>query len=539
MRWHAEWAWVGDTVAPDVLIEASDGRFSAVTAGVEAPADAVRLPGVTLPGLANTHSHAFHRALRGRTAADRGSFWTWREGMYTLADRLDPDTYLELARATYAEMALAGITCVGEFHYLHRDRGGRAYADPAVMGKVLIEAAAQAGIRITLLDTLYLTSTVDGEPLRGVQRRFGDGDLDGWVARTARTGARGRRADRRGPPLGAGGAGRADRPVRRAQRGPAAALPPLRAAGRERGVPGVPQAHSDRGVLRRRRAGSRHHGGTRHPPHRPRPHRARRHRHRRVSVPDDRARPRGRDRSGAGARRRRQPAQSRQRQQRGDRPVRGGARGGDGRRCLADSEAVSPHGMTTTRSGRAAASAPQRTVRESTPASPIGSVPPASSIISGTQWPPMNGGSSHSRASDAGRVLGRADRLAHRARSGARGRCAARRRARAIPIAARERLGVSEDLAEGRGVERDHLRMRRQPLGDRADVVVGDGADVAQRLGDDQVDVELAQRRLVELVERVAAAGHLAHARRRSRRAAGRPGSRCGSGAEARARPGG
>jgi formiminoglutamate deiminase len=185
MRWHAEWAWVGDAVAPDVLIEASDGRFTAVTPGAEAPADAVRLPGVTLPGLANAHSHAFHRALRGRTAADRGSFWTWRQGMYALAGRLDPDSYLALARATYAEMALAGITCVGEFHYLHRDADGRAYADPAVMGKVLIEAAAQAGIRITLLDTLYLTSTVDGQPLDGVQRRFGDGDLDGWVARTA------------------------------------------------------------------------------------------------------------------------------------------------------------------------------------------------------------------------------------------------------------------------------------------------------------------------------------------------------------------
>jgi formiminoglutamate deiminase len=185
MRWHAEWAWVGEAVAADVLIEAADGRFTAVTPGVEAPADAVRLPGVTLPGLANAHSHAFHRALRGRTAGDRGSFWTWREGMYALAGRLDPDSYLALARATYAEMALAGITCVGEFHYLHRDAGGRPYADPAVMGKVLLEAAAQAGIRITLLDTLYLTSTVDGEPLQGVQRRFGDGDLDGWVARTA------------------------------------------------------------------------------------------------------------------------------------------------------------------------------------------------------------------------------------------------------------------------------------------------------------------------------------------------------------------
>ena len=77
--------------------------------------------GLTLPGFANAHSHAFHRALRGRTQAGRGSFWTWREQMYALAATLDPDTYFRLARATYAEMALAGITAVGEFHYLHHD----------------------------------------------------------------------------------------------------------------------------------------------------------------------------------------------------------------------------------------------------------------------------------------------------------------------------------------------------------------------------------------------------------------------------------
>ena len=88
-----------------------------------APGD-VRLPGLVLPGLANAHSHAFHRALRGRTHDRGGTFWTWRERMYAVAARLDPDSYLALARATYAEMALAGVTCVGEFHYLHHPAGG-------------------------------------------------------------------------------------------------------------------------------------------------------------------------------------------------------------------------------------------------------------------------------------------------------------------------------------------------------------------------------------------------------------------------------
>jgi formiminoglutamate deiminase len=185
VTFSAEYAWVDGTVARDVLIEVSAGRFAAVSPGASA-GDATRLPGLVLPGFANAHSHAFHRALRGRTHAGRGSFWTWRERMYEVAGRLDPDGYYELARAVYGEMALAGITAVGEFHYLHHDPDGSPYADPNAMGEALIEAARDAGIRITLLDTLYLTPTVDGDPLDGVQRRFGDGDLDGWAARVDR-----------------------------------------------------------------------------------------------------------------------------------------------------------------------------------------------------------------------------------------------------------------------------------------------------------------------------------------------------------------
>jgi formiminoglutamate deiminase len=183
MTFFAEYAWVGGAVARNVRIEVAGGRFTAVTPS--APAVGTRLPGLVLPGLANAHSHAFHRALRGRTHGDRGSFWTWRELMYAVAGRLDPDGYFALARAVYGEMALAGITTVGEFHYLHHGPDGRAYADPNAMGHALIAAAAEAGIRITLLDTVYLTSSVDGRPLEGVQRRFGDGDVDGWSARTA------------------------------------------------------------------------------------------------------------------------------------------------------------------------------------------------------------------------------------------------------------------------------------------------------------------------------------------------------------------
>jgi formiminoglutamate deiminase len=185
VTFHAEYAWVDGAVARDVLIEVAGGRFTRVLPDMPA-GNSTRLPGLVLPGFANVHSHAFHRALRGRTHGGRGSFWTWRERMYEVAGRLDPDGYYALARAVYGEMALAGITCVGEFHYLHHNADGTPYADPNAMGEALIEAARVAGIRITLLDALYLTSTVDGAPLEGVQRRFGDGDLDAWVARVDR-----------------------------------------------------------------------------------------------------------------------------------------------------------------------------------------------------------------------------------------------------------------------------------------------------------------------------------------------------------------
>ena len=183
--WHAELAWLGPGrgVAERVLIEAEGERIAAVTEGVDPPPGAARLDGITVPGLANGHSHAFHRALRGRTHRQGGDFWSWRELMYQVAGVLDPDRYLELATAVYAEMALAGICAVGEFHYLHHDPAGRPYADPNAMGEALAEAAGRAGVRLTLIDTCYLRAGLDGRPLAGAQVRFGDGDAGAWAER--------------------------------------------------------------------------------------------------------------------------------------------------------------------------------------------------------------------------------------------------------------------------------------------------------------------------------------------------------------------
>ena len=179
-----ELAWLGgESVAEGVMVEVDGDRIAGVDRGVQVPpADATRLEGITIPGLANAHSHAFQRALRGRTHLGRGDFWSWREAMYEVASRLDPDLYLPLARATYGEMALAGITCVGEFHYLHHGPDGTPYEDPNAMGRAVIQAAREAGIRITLLDACYLHGGI-GEELSGAQRRFGDGDAERWAER--------------------------------------------------------------------------------------------------------------------------------------------------------------------------------------------------------------------------------------------------------------------------------------------------------------------------------------------------------------------
>lgn len=186
-----EHAWLDTHVEPGVALTVStsgsaarqDGRITAVRTGVDSPPPGAEiLRGLTIPGLANAHSHAFHRALRGTVQVGSGTFWTWREIMYSFADRLTPDTYHALARAVYAEMALAGVTAVGEFHYVHHAPGGTPYADPNAMGEALIAAAADAGIRITLLDTAYLSSGF-GQPPNRHQLRFSDGTADVWAER--------------------------------------------------------------------------------------------------------------------------------------------------------------------------------------------------------------------------------------------------------------------------------------------------------------------------------------------------------------------
>ncbi len=181
-----EHAWLDAGPAAGVRVTVDGGRITAVQPGCTPVDGDHRLPGLVLPGFANAHSHAFHRALRGRTHDHGGTFWTWRQAMYAVAERLDPDSYLALARAAYAEMALAGVTCVGEFHYLHHGRGGHPYDEPNAMSEALVQAAAAAGLRLTLLDTCYLAGGLGAgghTALDDVQVRCADADVDAWAAR--------------------------------------------------------------------------------------------------------------------------------------------------------------------------------------------------------------------------------------------------------------------------------------------------------------------------------------------------------------------
>ncbi|GAA1519133.1 formimidoylglutamate deiminase [Brevibacterium permense] len=199
-RYWCESAWVDGAVAGGVLLSADDtGTLTAVETGIDtAPSDAEAVHGFILPGGVNAHSHAFHRMLRGRTHGDGGTFWTWREVMYSVAAKLDPETYETVARAVFAEMLAGGYTSVGEFHYVHHAQDGTPYgaelpggdanddAEPRAhaMERALARAAASAGIRIRLLDTCYLTGAIDAE-LSAEQARFGDGTIDGYMDRHA------------------------------------------------------------------------------------------------------------------------------------------------------------------------------------------------------------------------------------------------------------------------------------------------------------------------------------------------------------------
>ena len=138
--------------------------------------DAIRLNNrALLPGLVNAHSHAFQRVIRGRTEYrsqnTSDSFWTWREQMYAAANRLEPEEIYNVSRMAFLEMALTGITAVGEFHYIHHQRDRSPYADPNLLAREVIRAARDVGIRIALLRVAYARAGFQKEA-NPLQKRF-------------------------------------------------------------------------------------------------------------------------------------------------------------------------------------------------------------------------------------------------------------------------------------------------------------------------------------------------------------------------------
>ena len=171
----AERALLSTGWARNVRLEvAADGRLSSLQADASAEG-AERLAGPLLPGMPNLHSHAFQRAMAGLAEVagnPNDSFWTWRDLMYRLVGRINPEQLQVIARQLYIEMLKAGYTSVAEFHYVHHDRDGQAYADPAELSRRISAAASSAGIGLTLLPVLYSHSGFGGQAPNDGQRRF-------------------------------------------------------------------------------------------------------------------------------------------------------------------------------------------------------------------------------------------------------------------------------------------------------------------------------------------------------------------------------
>lgn len=169
-----------------VMTLADDGSISSLVPRAATSLVTDPLPGVALlPGFVNAHSHVFQRALRGHThrpLSRQDTFWTWRRAMYAEANRLDPDLLYVSALRTYREMLSAGYTSVGEFHYVHHQPDGQAYANPNAMAEAILAAGHEAGIRVVLLMTAYAQGGFNQPPEEG-QRRFCDASVEAYLAR--------------------------------------------------------------------------------------------------------------------------------------------------------------------------------------------------------------------------------------------------------------------------------------------------------------------------------------------------------------------
>src|SRR5271166_1587840 len=174
-RYSIESALLAQGWVEDAVVTVSDAGVVTKIEFEAAAAGAQRIAGIVVPGMSNAHSHAFQRAMAGATEyrlSARDSFWTWRQAMYALANRIEPDELEIVATQLFVEMLKAGYTSVAEFHYLHRRRDATPYLGANELWNAVASAASAAGIGLTLLPTLYQASDFGGKPLRREQARF-------------------------------------------------------------------------------------------------------------------------------------------------------------------------------------------------------------------------------------------------------------------------------------------------------------------------------------------------------------------------------
>ena len=191
-NWDSLIAWLPDLLYTGARFESGralvcdpSGRIVKVPAVDELSGEKrIRLANrALLPGMVNAHSHAFQRVLRGRTeyrTNDKDSFWTWRELMYSAATRLTPEDVYDASRMAFLEMALGGITAVGEFHYLHHAPDGAPYDDPNLLAKEVMRAAGDVGLRIALLRVAYARAGFQTEA-NPKQARFIESDSETYL----------------------------------------------------------------------------------------------------------------------------------------------------------------------------------------------------------------------------------------------------------------------------------------------------------------------------------------------------------------------
>ena len=189
VSYRAPWALVGGELRQDVRFDVDpDGvltRITTIDQATDAPLERSFGNALVLPGFVNAHSHAFQRGIRGQThrrVPGENSFWSWRNAMYQAANTLDPEGLYRVTKAAFAEMLRAGITHVGEFHYVHHQPGGTPYDDPNELSWRVVQAARDVGIRLTLLEVYYARAGAQQDPLPE-QQRFCDGSVDAYLSR--------------------------------------------------------------------------------------------------------------------------------------------------------------------------------------------------------------------------------------------------------------------------------------------------------------------------------------------------------------------